>query len=49
MLNGAVCKSYVCPAILYGSETWCLKGGKITILQETDIQGASNVWSIAHG
>ena len=24
-LKGAVCKSYVGPAVLYGSETWCLK------------------------
>ena len=25
MLKEAVCKSYVRPAILYGSEAWCLK------------------------
>ena len=24
-LNGNVCMSYVWPAILYGSEAWCLK------------------------
>ena len=31
-LNGAVHRSYVRPAILYGSETWCLKESEMGIL-----------------
>ena len=31
-LNGAVYKSYVRPAMLYESETWCLKESEIGIL-----------------
>ena len=29
-LKGAVYKSYVSPAILYGSKAWCLKDGNCT-------------------
>ena len=32
MQAGAVYKSYVTPAILHGSEAWCLKEGEIGIL-----------------
>ena len=32
MLKGAVYKSYVRPAILYGSEAWCLKENDMEIL-----------------
>ena len=32
MLNDAVYKSYVGPAILYGSEAWCLKESVLEIL-----------------
>ena len=32
-LKGAVYKNYVGPAILYGSETWCLKESVMGILQ----------------
>ena len=32
MLKGAVHRSYVWPAILYGSEAWCLKESDIGIL-----------------
>ena len=35
-LRGAVCKSYVRPSILYGSEAWCLKESKMGILQRTE-------------
>ena len=31
-LTGAVCKSYVRPAILYGSEAWCMKESEMGIL-----------------
>ena len=36
MLKGAICKSYVWTAILYGSEAWCLKEGVMGILQRTE-------------
>ena len=35
-LKGAVYRSYVWPAILYGSEAWCLKESEIGILQRTE-------------
>ena len=35
-LKWAVYESYVRPAILYGSEAWCLKESKMRILQRTD-------------
>ena len=35
-LNGAVCRSYVSPAMLYGSEAWCLKESEMGILRRTD-------------
>ena len=36
-LKGAVYKSYVRPAILYGSEAWRLKDSEIGILRRTEI------------
>ena len=42
-LKGAVCKSYVRPAVLYLSEAWCLKESKMVILQRTE----GNVYSTA--
>ena len=33
MLKGAVYKRYVCPAVLYGSEAWCLKESEMGILR----------------
>ena len=39
--KGAVHRSYVRPAILYGSEALCLK-------EKTVIHVESNVWSTAH-
>ena len=44
-LKGAVYKSYVRPAMLYGSEAWCLKESEINILNNRKIHGESNVWS----
>ena len=35
-LKGAVCRSYVKPAILYGSEAWCLKESEMGILCRTE-------------
>ena len=35
-LKGAVYKSYVRPAILYGSEAWCLKENEMGILRRTE-------------
>ena len=35
-LKGAVYKSEVRPAILYGSEAWCLKESEIGILRRTE-------------
>ena len=32
----AVCKSYLRPAILYGSEAWCLKESEMGILGRTE-------------
>ena len=34
--KGAVYRSYVRPAILYGSEEWCLKESEMRILQRTE-------------
>ena len=36
MLKGAVCKSYVRQAILYGSEAWCLKESEMGIFRWTE-------------
>ena len=36
MLKGAVYKSYVWSAILYGSEAWCLNESEMEILQRTE-------------
>ena len=46
-LKGAVYKSFVRPAILYGIDVWCLKASDICIFQRTEIQGERNVWCIA--
>ena len=35
-LNGAVYESYIRPAILFGSEAWCLKEREMKILRRTD-------------
>ena len=35
-LKGGVYNSYVRPAILYGSEAWCLKESDIEVLQRTE-------------
>ena len=35
-LKGAVYKSYIRPAILYGSEAWCLKESEMGILRRTE-------------
>ena len=35
-LNGVVHKRYARPAILYGSEAWCLKESEIGILLRTE-------------
>ena len=35
MLKGAVCGSNVKPAILYGSDAWCLKESEMRILPRT--------------
>ena len=35
-LKGAIYKSYVMPAVLYGSEAWCLKECEMGILQRTE-------------
>ena len=35
-LKGAAYDSYVMPAILYGSEAWCLKEREMRILQRTE-------------
>ena len=35
-LKGAVYKSYVKPAILYGSEAWCLKENEMGIVRRTE-------------
>ena len=44
-LKGAVYKSYVGLAILYGSEEWCLKESEMGIIRRTEIHGESKVWS----
>ena len=47
-LKGAVHKSYVRPAILYGSEAWCLKEREVGILQRKKrIHDENDVWSTA--
>ena len=38
-LKGAVCKSYASPAIMYGSEAWCLK--KVTL---EFLEGQRDLW-----
>ena len=44
-LNGAVYKSNVKPAILYGSEAWCLKESEMEFLtKDRKIHGENNVW-----
>ena len=45
-LKGAVYKIYIRPAILYGSESWCLKERDILQRTETDCC-ESNLWSTA--
>ena len=35
-LKGAVYNSYIRPAILYGSEAWCLKESEMVILRSTE-------------
>ena len=35
-LKGAVYESYIRPAILYGSEAWCLKESEVGILRRTE-------------
>ena len=35
-LKGAVYESFIGPAILYGSEAWCLKVSEMEILQRTE-------------
>ena len=42
-LKGAVYRSYVRSAILYGSEAWCLKESEMGILQRTE---RSMVWAM---
>ena len=37
ILKGAIYKSYVTPAILYGSEPWCLNVSELGIFQRTVI------------
>ena len=47
-LKGAVCESYVKPAMLYASEAWCLKESEIKkFTNYRKIHGDSNVWSTA--
>ena len=36
MLKRGVCKNYVSPAMLYGSEAWCLKESEKEILRRTE-------------
>ena len=42
-LIGAVYKSYVRPAIMFGSEAWCLTESEMVILRRTEIHVDSNV------
>ena len=50
MDNGGVRdKRYVRPAMLYGSEAWCLKESQMGILQRTEIHVESNMWSASQG
>ena len=42
-LNGAVYVSYVKPAILYGSEDWCLEESEMQILQLKDRKRAMDL------
>ena len=46
-LKGAVKKSYVRPAIQYGSEAWCLKESEMGIIPRTERSNVCNVWSTA--
>ena len=46
-LKRDVNKSYVTPAILYGSESWCLKESYGNFTKDRKIHGESNVWSAA--
>ena len=47
-LKGVVCKSYVRPAILYGSEAFFLRGSEMGILRRTERSiFESNAWSTA--
>ena len=43
-LKGVLYKSYVGPAILYGSDVLCLTGNEMEIFR-TEIYGESNMWS----
>ena len=36
-------------AMLYGSETWCLRENEIAILRRTESNGESNVWCETDG
>ena len=40
---------YIRPAIMYGSEAWCLRQSTMRIAQSTEIHGECNVWSTAQG
>ena len=44
-LKGAVYESYVRPAMLYGSETWCLREREMGVLRRTETHGERDVWS----
>ena len=46
-LKEDVHRSYARPAILYGSEAWCLKESEMEILGRTEIHGERNVWRTA--
>ena len=40
-LKGGVYKNYVRPAILYGSEAWCMRD----FAKDKELNGESNMWS----
>ena len=46
-LKGVVYKSYVWPAILYGSDSWCLKKRDRNVTKDRKTHGEGNVWSTA--
>ena len=47
-LKGVVCMSYVRPALLYGSEAWCLRKNEMGILRRKKRSMVeNNVWSAA--